>query len=462
MTAYLIKIYSMNTHTFKGGTHPPEKKELSKDKAILAVFPSSKTVCIPVTQGGALNQPLVAVGDSVARGQKIAEIDEFISAPVHSSIAGVVRSIENRLVSGNVEALCFIIEADGSDKTDFLSILDPYTCTQEQAIERVREAGIVGMGGGAFPSHVKLNPPSGKVIDCILANAAECEPYLTIDERTLIESADDVIDGLAIVMQITGAKSGIIVLEDNKIHVLKILSDAIEKAGYSEKIGIKLCKTKYPQGGEKNIIKTAVGREIPRGGLPTDVGCIVHNVGTLCAISEAFRKGMPLIDRAFTVSGGACTSPKNLKVPIGTLVSDLMPEYFTSLDEVKKIISGGPMMGFAMKSADFPVQKNTSGVLFLTAAESNLTNENPCINCGRCIKNCSCRLAPVLIARALKNNDIKTATNYGLMDCVDCGTCACVCPANIKLVQRFRLGKMIARKKAANAKAKAKAKEGGK
>lgn len=448
----------MNTHTFKGGIHPPQREELSNEQVIQAAFPSTKTVYIPVTQGGAPNQPIVAVGDRVARGQKIAETDAFMSAPVHSSVAGIVKGIENRLASGNVDALCIIIEADSSDKTDFLPILDPFTCTKEQALERVRQAGIVGMGGAAFPTHVKLNPPAGKVIDCILANGAECEPYLTIDARTMIESASLVIDGLAIAMHITNAKSGIIVLEDNKIHAVEVLEEAIEKAGYGEKIGISLCKTKYPQGGEKNLVQATIGREIPRGGLPADVGCVIQNIGTLCAISQAFREGKPLIDRAFTVSGGACMSPKNLKVPVGTFVSDLMNEYFTASPEVKKIISGGPMMGYAMKSADFPVQKNTSGVLFFTAKEANITEETPCINCSRCITVCSCRLTPVLMARALKNNDVDTAKKYGLMDCVDCGTCSYVCPANIKLVQHFRRGKIIARKKDATAKAKADAK----
>ncbi len=445
----------MSTHTFKGGFHPPERKELSNNEAILRALPSTKMVYIPVTQGGAPNQPIVAVGDIVIRGQKIAKSDEPFTVPVHASISGTVKEIKNNLVSGNSEASCIIIEANGSEKTDFLSVLDPFTCSKENALERIKEAGIVGMGGAAFPTHIKLNPPQDKVIDVVIANGAECEPYLTIDERTMIEKADSLVDGLAIAIHITNAKSGIIAIEDNKKHVIPLLEDAIEKAGLSEKMGITLCATKYPQGGERNLVQSVLKKEIPIGGLPFDIGCIIQNVGTLCSISEAFREGKPLIDRAFTVSGGACTSPKNIIAPIGTLVSDLMPDVFTASEkETRKIISGGPMMGAAMKNADFPIQKNTSGILFLNEKEANLTEESPCISCGRCITICSCRLTPMMIARSLKTNDIDNAKYYGLMNCVECGTCSYVCPANVRLVHRFRLGKMIARKKDAAAKAK--------
>ncbi len=451
----------MSTHTFKGGIHPPEMKDISNNESIQIAFPSTKIVYIPVTQGGSPNQPIVSVGDKVARGQKIAESDAFMSAPVHSSVSGVIKDIKNNLVSGNIEAPCIVIEADGLDKTSLLPVLDPFTCKKEEALARIKEAGIVGMGGAAFPTHVKLNPPADKKIDVVIANGAECEPYLTIDERTMIEQAEKLIDGLAIAVHVSNAKSGIIAIEDNKTHVIPYLEDAIEKGNLSEKIGITLCTTKYPQGGERNIVQSVLKKEIPQGGLPADIGCIIQNVGTLCAISEAFRDGLPLIDRAFTVSGGACETPKNLKVPVGTLVSDLIPDVFAaSVTETRKILSGGPMMGFPMKNADFPIQKNTSGVLFLNEKEANLTEENPCINCGRCITICSCRNTPVMIARSLKTNDIEKAKYYGLMNCVECGTCAYVCPANVRLIHRFRLGKMIARKKDAVAKAKADAKGG--
>ncbi|WP_041610330.1 electron transport complex subunit RsxC [Treponema brennaborense] len=446
----------MKTQTFKGGVHPPEHKESTQGSPIEPVVPVTKTVCIPVTQGGAPNQPIVAVGDSVARGQKIADSHAYMSAPVHASIAGTVKKIETHLVTANREELCIAIQGDDSDRTEFLPVLDPFACSKEEALTRIREAGIVGMGGAAFPTHVKLNPPAGKKIEYVLANAAECEPYLTIDERTMIETPQKLIDGLAIAMNVTGAAHGIVVLEDNKKHVYPVLEKTIADAGYTDTIGIVLCKTKYPQGGEKNITVAAVGREIPAGGLPADVGCVIDNVGTLCAISEAFREGKPLVDRGLTISGGACETPKNLKVPVGTLVGDLIPANVTLRPGVAKIISGGPMMGFAMTNANFPVAKNTSGVLFLTAGETYLADENPCIGCGKCIDVCSCRLAPVLIVRALKAGDYEEAKRYGLMDCVECGTCGYICPAHVRLIQRFRIGKAAVRAEAA------KQKEGGK
>lgn len=444
----------MKTHTFKGGIHPPEQKELSENFPIENVMPSSKTVSIPVTMGGAPNQPIVNVGDTVIRGQIIAQSDAFMSAPVHASVSGIVKKIETRVLTGNVEAPCIVIESDGSDTTSFMEPLDPFTCSKEDALKRVKEAGIVGMGGAAFPTHVKLNPPAGKVIEYVLANAAECEPYLTIDDRTITENADKVIDGIRIAMKITNAPKGIICLEDNKAKLMPILCDAINKAygnnatradGTGNAITICICQTKYPQGGEKNLVQSAVGREIPAGGLPADIGCVIQNVGTLTAISDAFRLGKPLIDRCLTISGGCVETAKNICVPVGTLVGDLIPEVIQLKTGVAKIISGGPMMGFAMPNATFPVAKNTSGVLFLSKSETYLVDEDPCIGCGMCLNACSCRLNPVMIVRALKADDMTAALRYGLMDCVECGACAYVCPAHVRLVQRFRIGKNIYR-----------------
>ncbi|HOC28244.1 MAG TPA: electron transport complex subunit RsxC [Treponemataceae bacterium] len=454
----------MTAKTFKGGVHPPERKDATKDLPVVRVLPSSRTVWIPVTQGGAPNAPIVKIGDVVARGQRIAESDAFMSAPVHASVSGTVKKIETHLVTGNVDALCVAIEDDGSGTTLFMDPLDPFTCTPETALERIRSAGLVGMGGAAFPTHVKLSPPKGMKIEYLIANGAECEPYLTIDERTMAEHAAKIVDGVAICMRITGATEGIIALEDNKAYLVPILEKAIAAqraipvgAG-AFAISVVLCKTRYPQGGEKMLIKAVVNREVPSGGLPAAAGCVVQNVGTLKAISEAFREGKPLIDRGLTLSGGACAEPKNVEVPIGTLVGDLIPEVISLNPGVCKIVSGGPMMGIAMKSASFPVQKNTSGVLFLTSRETALVEESPCIGCGRCITICSCRLAPVLIARAIKADDLEEATRNGLMDCVECGTCAYVCPAHVKLVQHFRIGKHMVRTKAA-AKAAAEAKK---
>ncbi len=448
-------MFRMKTHTFKGGIHPLEMKELSNKCPIKNVFPSSKMVTIPITMGGAPNTPLVQVGDLVAKGQKIAESDKFMSAPVHASVAGKVKKIQNCVVTGGMSVPCIIIEADGSDRTEYMEVLDPFTCEREKVLARIRDAGIVGMGGASFPTHVKLNPPEDKEIEYVLVNAAECEPYLTCDERTMIETPEKLIDGLAIVLNLVGA-AGIIALEDNKAYIKPSLDKIIVDKGYADDIQVMLVKTKYPQGSEKFIVESCLKREIPSGKLPADAGTIISNVGTIVAISDAFRLGIPLIERSLTISGGAVEQPCNLRVPVGTLVSDLMPEFFTLKENATaKIISGGPMMGFAMPDANFPIAKGTSGITFLTKEETYIVDEEQCISCGMCIQACPMHLSPVLMVREIKAENINKARKFGLMDCIECGCCSYVCPANVRLVQRFRIGKSIVREQMAEERAKA-------
>ncbi|MBO4320725.1 MAG: electron transport complex subunit RsxC [Treponema sp.] len=446
----------MKTHTFKGGIHPDEFKEMSSGCAISDVFPSTKTVTIPVTMGGAPNTPVVQVGDSVKRGQIIAKSDAFMSAPVHSSVSGKVKKIQTCLVTGNLELPCITIEADDSNETDFMPVLDPFTCSKEDALARIRDAGIVGMGGASFPAHVKLNPPSDKKIDFVLLNAAECEPYLTVDERTLQETPDKIVDGLRIVCHILGDCPALIVLENNKEYIVPVLEKAIQNAGVQKKIAVSLVKTKYPQGCEKNIVDAVLKVEVPSGKLPADAGAVICNVGTVCAISDAFRLGMPLIDRALTISGGAVEKPCNIRVPVGTLVGDLIPDVFKLKEgQTAKIVSGGPMMGFAMTNAQFPIAKGTSGITFLTKKETYLVDESQCISCGKCINACPMNLSPVLMVREIKAGNLDKAKKFGLMDCIECGCCSFMCPANVRLVQHFRLGKMQVRAQMALEKAKA-------
>ena len=463
----------MRAKTFRGGIHPKEFKELSNQCPITPAFPASKTVTIPVTMGGAPNQPLVKVGDEVAKGQIIANGEGFMNCPVHSSVSGKVKKIQNSLITGNGSAPCIIIEADDAGRESLLPVLNPFETTKEESLARIKEAGIVGMGGASFPAHVKLNPPADKIIDYVLINAAECEPYLTCDERTMLEQPSKVIDGLAIVLHIvnggkdsTGHAKGIIVLEDNKAYIMPLLEKEISEKGFVDKMSVCLVKTKYPQGAEKFIVSAATGREIPSAKLPADAGCVISNVGTVCAISDAFRLGLPLIERSLTISGGAVEKPVNIRVPVGTLVSDLMPDVFTLKENATvKIISGGPMMGFAMACADFPVAKGTSGVTFLTEKETFLEEESQCISCGSCVAKCAMRLSPALIVRELKAGNLEKAKSFGLMDCIECGCCAFVCPAKVNLIQRIRLGKGLVRQKMAEEKAKAAAKaakEGGK
>ncbi|MCX7025202.1 MAG: electron transport complex subunit RsxC [Spirochaetes bacterium] len=438
----------MKKKTFRGGAHPPERKERTEGLPLEYVR-SVKQVVIPVNQHfGAPIHPLVKVGDVVKRGQKIADAEAKMTVPVHASIAGVVKKIEPRMQPNNIDGMCIVIESDGSDATDFLPPLDGFACTKEEALARIHEAGIVGMGGAGFPAHVKFSPPPGKTIDVVIANAAECEPYLTIDERTLAENGGDVVEGLAIVMKALGVKKGVVGLEDNKAQLVAGIGDAIAKRGHGLDISIQVLTTKYPQGGEKMLITAITGKEVPSGGLPMDVGCVVSNVGTLKAIADAFTKGIPLIERAFTITGGACETPKNLVAPIGTLVADLVPAIVKVNDaSLRCIVAGGPMMGVSVPNYAFPIQKNTSGVLLMDRAEAEASEEGTCIRCGRCMRTCSCRLSPALINESLLANDLEDAEAIGLLDCIECGTCSFVCPSRVRLVQRFRVGKQLLRGK---------------
>ena len=446
----------MDTKTFKGGIHPPERKTATEGKAIERV-PIPKQVVVPINQHfGAPNQCLVKVGDSVKRGQKIADGDGKMTVPVHAPIAGVVKKVEPRTQSNNLDGLCVVIEAASPEaalaETDFMPPLDGFSCTRDEAVARIREAGIVGMGGAGFPVHVKLTPPPNKPIDLAIANGAECEPYLTIDEMTMIEDGAKIVEGLAIVMRAVGVKKGIVAMEDNKKRAAEVMEKAIDAYGRGFDITVQLLKTKYPQGGEKMLITALTGKEVPSGGLPMDVGCVVQNVGSLKAIAEAFSEGKPLIERGLTVTGGACRTPKNILAPLGTIPADLPAEVLgIDRDALRKVIFGGPMMGTSVPHAGIPVQKNTSGILFMDAAEAVAAEEGPCIRCGRCLRACSCRLSPVLMNNELEAGELEKAASIGLLDCIECGGCSYVCPARIQLVQRFRVGKQLLRNKRAAA-----------
>ncbi|MDR0643748.1 MAG: electron transport complex subunit RsxC [Treponema sp.] len=441
--------------TFKRGLRLPMHKTVTEGKAV-ETAPAPKQVVIPVNQHfGAPNQALVKVGDYVKRGQKIADAAKTgtMTVPVHASVAGVVKKIEMHLQSNNTLGLCVFIEADpekADSDTDFMLSLDPQTISKEDCLTRIREAGIVGMGGAGFPSYVKLSPPVEKLgkIDTIIADGAECEPYLTTDEAVMTEKPHRLVQGIAISMRITGVKRAIIGIEDNKKRLIPMLEREIRLAGLEDAVTVELCRTYYPQGGEKMLITALTGREVPSGGLPMDAGCIVQNVGSLVAIAEAFYLGKPLIDRDLTVSGDACCTPKNIRAPIGTILTDL-PEIFMKIDHhsLRKVLFGGPMMGVSTATLDIPIQKNTSGIVLMTDAETVFDVEGPCIHCSRCIRNCPCRLSPALMNIALESGDLDDAVRAGLMDCIECGSCTYVCPSRIKLVQRFRVGKQRLRQR---------------
>lgn len=426
----------MELRSFVGGVHPAPSKDRTGGSPIQAA-PLPKRVLIPLAQGGAPCEPLVKKGDAVLAGQKIGESKAFVSAPVHASISGQVVGIETHLLPTGREGQVVVIEGDGTDTWAQTSgrSLDELTVEDLKAL--IREAGLTGMGGAMFPTHVKVSPPPGKVFDSVIINGAECEPYLTCDQRLMTEEPKKIILGLKAWLKVTGAKQGFIGIEHNKPEAIQALQAA---AAGERNVEVVPLRTKYPQGSEKQLIKAILGREVPSGGLPVDAGALVQNVGTAYALATAIETGRPLVERVVTVTGTPLKRPQNLKVRLGTLCSDLLA--LCGLEgEVGKIISGGPMMGIALPTADVPVIKGTSGILLLTPQEAEIPPERPCIRCGRCVDACPIGLVPTFLDQFCRKEMWDRAEEYHVQDCIECGSCAYVCPSKRHLVPALRLGK---------------------
>jgi electron transport complex protein RnfC len=425
--------------TFRQGLHLAEKKELSEEKKIKRI-PSPPRVILPLSQHtGAPGRPLVKAGDKVEEGQKIAETDSFISSPIHASMSGKVTSVEKlpHPVGGEGEAI--IIEGNGNGRKVWeKGGVDLGSLAAEEIRKIIREAGIVGLGGAAFPTHVKLSPPENKPIDTIILNGCECEPYLTGDHRLMLERADDCLYGLRVIMKAAGAARGYVGIESNKPDAIALMR---KKLKADESIQVVPLKTRYPQGGEKMLIKAILNREVPSGGLPLDVGVVVNNVGTALAIAEAIKWSKPLLERVVTVTGSGVKQPANLWVPLGTPFSYVVGECGGLRENASKVIMGGPMMGLSQYTLDVPVVKGTSGILVLTESEVVFREEEPCIKCARCIDHCPMGLLPTILARLVKAERWDSLKDYGVMDCIECGCCAYVCPSKIPLVHLMKLGK---------------------
>jgi electron transport complex protein RnfC len=434
--------YMFHRKSFRGGAHPPEEKHWSEQQSIEAL-PLPEEVIIPLQQHiGAPAEPIVQKGDTVKTGQMIGKSEKFVSVPSHASISGTVKAVESRPHPLGTDFLSIVIENDGNDTwIETVKFEENFqNLPPDEMKKRIQEAGIAGMGGAAFPSHVKLSPPPEKPIDTAILNGVECEPYLTADHRLMLEKADEILLGFQIIMKILNTTRGIIGIEKNKPDAIQLLTD---KSRSMKNLSVLPLHVKYPQGAEKQLIRAALKREVPAGGLPMDVGCLVHNVGTALAIFEAVSSQKPLIERIVTVTGPGIKTPKNLKVRIGTPFQKLIDFCGGFTESAAKIINGGPMMGISQLSAEVPVIKGTSGILVFDEKTAKLISESPCIACARCVDVCPMKLVPSQIASLVEYEKFEEAHKMGVLDCIECGTCSYICPAKRNLVHYIKLGKAI-------------------
>lgn len=428
--------------TFRGGIHPFDGKELSKDKPIRDVLPKGDLV-YPLSQHiGAPAVPVVKKGDYVLTGQKIAEAGGFVSAPIYATVSGTVKAIEphRTVVGDNVNSI--VIENDGKyAEVDYGETKPLEELTKEEIIGKVKEGGVVGMGGAGFPTHVKLSPKEPDKIDYVIVNCAECEPYLTSDYRCMIETPELIVRGLKCSLALFDNAEGILAVEDNKKDCVQILRDLVKD---EPRITVKQLKTKYPQGAERQLIFASTGRSINSSMLPADAGCVVNNVDTVIAIGRAVLENKPLMYRVVTVTGDAIKDPQNFRVRIGTNYHELIEEAGGFKQDPVKIISGGPMMGFGIFDLDVPTTKTASALLCLTKDDVSTSQTSPCINCGMCVEACPGRVVPSRLADLSEHMDKEGFVAMNGMECCECGCCSFVCPAKRPLTQEIKsMRKMV-------------------
>ena len=426
----------MGLKTFKGGVHPKDGKDLSKSKPIKELLPEGDLV-FPLSQHiGAPATPIVAVGDAVLKGQKIAEAGGFVSSPIYSSVSGTVKAIEPRRVTVGDMVNSIIIESDGEfNEVTYEETEDVTKLSNEEIIGKIKEAGVVGMGGAGFPTHVKLSPKEPDKIEYIIANCAECEPYLTSDYRRMIEEPEKLVEGMKIILQLFPHAKGIFGVEDNKPDCIEKLTELVK-----DEPRIEVCplQTKYPQGGERQLIYAVTGRAINSKMLPADAGCIVDNVETIIAVYRAVKLGRPVTNRISTITGDAIANPGNFLYSIGTSYAELVEAAGGFKTQPEKIISGGPMMGFAMFSLDIPTTKTSSSLLCLSKDEVSKVEPSACINCGRCVEACPEQLIPSRLAKFSNNGLAEAFESWHGLECVECGSCSFACPAKRQLAQSIK------------------------
>ena len=428
--------------TFKGGIHPDDGKSLAKEKAIVEVKPKGDLV-YPVSQHiGAPASPVVAVGDRVLKGQMIAEAGGFVSAPIYASVSGKVKAIAPHLnpTGGTVNSI--VIENDGEyEEVEYPAVKPLDEMTKEEILNTIGNAGIVGMGGAGFPTRVKLSPKEPDKIDYIIANCAECEPYITADYRCMLEVPEKLVGGMRIILKLFDNAKGIFGVEDNKPDCVEKLRELTKDEPRMEVLALK---TKYPQGGERQLIYATTGRAINSAMLPADAGCVVDNVATMISVYEAVAEGRPSMERVTTVSGDAVNEPGNFKVPFGLNQAELIEAAGGYKNEPEKVISGGPMMGFSMFTLDVPITKTSSSILCLTKDEVAKYEPTACINCGRCVDACPSRLIPSRLADYAEHHDEAAFTKHEGLECMECGSCSFVCPAKRPLKQAIGSMRKIA------------------
>jgi len=431
----------MRLPTFRGGVHPPERKELSQDSNLRVLPLPERVYVFLANHAGIPAKPVVNVGDRVKTGQLIAESGGFISANLHSPLTGEVKEIAkyyHPTLSKPDDAI--VIEKSGEEEWELLDPAKPYDQFEpEEIVQRIKSAGIVGLGGAMFPTSVKLSPPEGKKIDLLVINGAECEPYLTIDYRYMLERSEGLVRGILAIMRALKVKDAIIGIEDNKPKAIERMEEAVK----STPIKVKKLKTKYPQGAEKQLIYALTKRKVPSGGLPLDVGVVVDNIGTAYAIYEAVELGRPLVERGVTITGEGIRTPLNVVSRIGVMAEELIDHAGGAQETVERALFGGPMMGITVPKTDVPTVKGTSGITLLLKSEP--LEEFPCIRCGKCTFVCPMNLQPFLLNLYGTNRLYDAQVENGLMDCIECGSCSFACPANIDLVKNFKLHKRVYR-----------------